>query len=190
MRSNGSVMTSLMDNRKSIILTDNDSLWLTYSDHRDEEVMTVSSHGQDMMTPLSPGQPPMNEWYAKPCLPHRGGMMPPSMPVEHIVTIPAQQQPHGQCMAMVSSEPHYSVPRNNALVTQVTPLSTDHETDHIGSGQTTDQYPQYKQEAEMDKTPTNEAGKMMDLLETVKKHLNNPFFSENIFKNFTLFSWT
>ena len=31
-----------VDNRRSIILTDNDSLWLTYSDQRDEEVMTVS----------------------------------------------------------------------------------------------------------------------------------------------------
>ena len=148
-----------------------------------------------MMTPLSPHQPPINEWYPKPCLPphHRGDMMVTTMspehqhmmsslPVEHtMVGIPqAASLLHQRHSIMVTSEPHYSVPRNNS---RVTPLSTDHETDHIGSGgqchntdqsnmvSTTDQashQPELDHLDQLDKTPTNEAGKMMDLLETVR----------------------
>lgn len=63
-----------------------------------------------------------------------------------------------QCV-MVTAEPHYSVPRNNS---RVTPLTTDHSNSgpaHVAAA--------HKQEPETDKTPTNEAGKMMDLLETL-----------------------
>ena len=34
---------SISDARQSIILTDNDSIWLSYSDQKDEEVITVTN---------------------------------------------------------------------------------------------------------------------------------------------------
>ena len=125
------------------------------------------------MTPQS--QHTASDWY-KPCLPpHRGGV---------VVTVPEQRQcgvvtmgqEQGQMMGleqghniddhqrqcvMVTAEPHYSVPRNNS---RVTPITTDHSNSgpaHVAAA--------HKQEPETDKTPTNEAGKMMDLLETVCK---------------------
>ena len=82
-----------------------------------------------------------------------------------------------QCV-MVTAEPHYSVPRNNS---RVTPITTDHNNSgpaHVAAA--------HKQEPETDKTPTNEAGKMMDLLETVCKMI---LLKGNIFNIFHVFSW-
>lgn len=143
-----------------------------------------------MMTPMSPHQPPINEWYSKPCLPphHREAMMMPVVEHQHMVSsLPVEQSmehsmvsiPPLRHTGMVTSEPHYSVPRNNSRVAPlssdrgnvVSPLSADQETDHTGSGVTgghTAQSSHHKPEPELDKTPTNEAGKMMDLLETVR----------------------
>ena len=73
----------------------------------------------DMSTPLSPMGGP-GDWY-RPRLPQRGGC---------------------------SSEPHYSVPRNNARVDTASWNSSSNE---------------------MDKTPTNEAGRMLETLEKVEK---------------------
>ena len=79
----------------------------------------------DMSTPLSPLGGP-GDWY-RPCLPQRG----------------------------CPSEPHYSVPRNNARVDTASWNSSSNE---------------------MDKTPTNEAGRMLETLEKVEKQ-NMPFSS-------------
>ena len=54
-----------------------------------------------------------------------------------------------------STEPHYSVPRNNARV------EIRLETNLRGE--------------EVDKTPTNEAGRMLDTLEKVKQCSSTPF---------------
>ena len=142
------------------------------------------------MTPQS--QHTASDWY-KPCLPpHRGGV---------VVTVPEQRQcgvvtmgqEQGQMMGleqghniddhqrqcvMVTAEPHYSVPRNNS---RVTPITTDHSNSgpaHVAAA--------HKQEPETDKTPTNEAGKMMDLLETVCKMI---LLKGNIFNISYVFSW-
>ena len=79
----------------------------------------------DISTPLSP-LPASGDWRYRPCLPQRG----------------------------CPSEPHYSVPRNNARVDTASWNSSSNE---------------------MDKTPTNEAGRMLETLEKVEKQ-NIPFF--------------
>ena len=131
------------------------------------------------MTPLSP--PPSGDWYQPrppPCLPQRGG------------------GPGGV------SEPHYSVPRNNSRVSHVSchrghedtethedqrhviVTGVQHHADpgqcnghHTNNGQDHEhQSHHHRPEPELDKTPTNEAGRMMDLIEKVKE--NNIFFLE------------
>ena len=81
----------------------------------------------EVLTPVSPPVCP-SDWY-RPCLPQRG----------------------------CPSEPHYSVPRNNARVHMDTSLDTRGESS-------------VKLE-EVDKTPTNEAGRMLETLEKVRQFL-------------------
>ena len=119
----------------------------------------------EAMTPVSP---PPSDWYqprAPPCLPQRGG------------------GPGGV------AEPHYSVPRNNSRVSHVSCHHGHMDTeameqrnvimtgvqhhrdpghDHTSNGQDHDQSHHHRPEPELDKTPTNEAGRMLDLIEKVE----------------------
>ena len=119
----------------------------------------------EAMTPVSP---PPSDWYQPrppPCLPQRGG------------------GPGGV------AEPHYSVPRNNSRVSHVSchhghmdsethagqrnviVTGVQHHRDpghnHTSNGQDHDQSHHGRPEPELDKTPTNEAGRMLDLIEKV-----------------------
>ena len=124
----------------------------------------------EAMTPLSP--PPSSDWYQPcppPCLPQRGG------------------GPGGV------AEPHYSVPRNNSRVSHVSSHRGHEETEthgeqrnvivtgvqhhadsshhynghhHTNNGHEHQSH-HHRPEPELDKTPTNEAGRMMDLIEKV-----------------------
>ena len=89
----------------------------------------------DMSTSLSPLGGP-GDWRYRPCLPQRGP----------------------------TSEPHYSVPRNNARV-EVAGWTNN----------TT---------SEMDKTPTNEAGRMLETLEKVVRNQHLIFFHFRNVKGF------
>ena len=118
------------------------------------------------MTPLSP-PPHSGDWY-KPCLPQRG-----SYPV--------------------SSEPHYSVPKNNTKVGSHVTNSLHHYPGHPSSSSSVNGVTNNsnvvvvedichidhnnhdgqnghtnRTQPEVDKTPTNEAGKMQDALEKVR----------------------
>ena len=120
----------------------------------------------EKMTPLSP-PPHSGDWY-KPCLPQRG-----SYPV--------------------SSEPHYSVPKNNTKVGSQVTNNLHHHPGHLSSSSSVNGVTYNsnvvvvedichndhndhdgqnghtnKIQPEVDKTPTNEAGKMQDALEKVR----------------------
>jgi len=160
----------LRPSRQSVMMTDNESLWLSYSEAH-EEILTVpvpvsDTVSAEKMTPLSP-PPHSGDWY-KPCLPQRG-----SYPV--------------------SSEPHYSVPKNNTKVGSQVTNNLHHHPGHPSSSSSVngvtynsnvvvvedichnDRNGQNnhdgqnghtnKIQPEVDKTPTNEAGKMQDALE-------------------------
>ena len=107
------------------------------------------------MTPLSP-PPHSGDWY-KPCLPQRGSYQ-------------------------TSSEPHYSVPKNNSKVASqaINPQPHPHHQGLSSSSSgvngvtynsnvvVVEDVCHVKTQPEVDKTPTNEAGRMQDALEKVR----------------------